>query len=1720
MILKKCALAFAFFLALIIAIGFLFYEKIINTSLQFYLSRSAEHAGYILNYQEIRSKPGEFVFLHPSITFGDSKGHLEAKSIRIQYTFAPFERLLNLEIFLEKAGLELAKGELNLESLSSNLSEASSWLTVHGHLKTDDAKLSFKDSSNDKSPLYLNVDHSWGDDTSAFYKLQCKGDQESCLELHWNGKKGRIFSKNINASALSPFIALLSDWSLNSGKLEGAIDFSLDPNFRLKGVEGDLLLKDVSLYHKKSNIRVELKEMHLGNSSDQEIASLDFAGARMTFSDDELYGMLRGLKGKIALSNDHLTKLSSDGIWTASGQNSYATLTASISSINDPFLQIKLDHLDSKHAPSLIEIRGNKIQSDTPSLALNFDNVREREFGFAQRVFDNVFPDSSPVTYLSGTLNASVQMHFQKKKLSRVIVDKIKGENCFLILHSPLFSQELAKEFSLGAKLIEGYFSFDLTSPIPKNSIQGDLLIKDGELALTGFDSNLWNFTHIDGELKIEDGELLASTASLELAGLKGKAKISGKNSGEIVRLELSGKASDLKPFMPTNIQKGIDQTLFEDQITLHAQVKRIKHGADVQGTFHLIDPSDTKTTPFSFGFILDRHFNEWDASVLPTLAELGYSGFTLRNGSMKCHGLDLEKYISPSLFPDKELLLSGTADIHGAFDLNGLTLTYEAENVQLENEKLLFTVPRIEKSALHNFSFTSPHHYGIIPIENGSYLDKDTGLLFTGLQSEITLTGQTLQAADVAAFTNGLYFGGDIHLDYSSPEKGTYDILVRSHTVEGTFSQAQDLFKHFDEPYSFTKIPMEGLLSFGKGGAEILFEIKEDDYHVHSKFDCVLTEGKGIFEHAGFSIQDLNLNISFDKKENILELSDIQGMVLLMKDDFSEEYALLADKIRFDDFEGNLSHFDLQIKNPNSEFVRVKGKAAPLDPLEPNTVEFTFDTESTHFSNIYPKKMSFVLTDWNRLDKLEMNFGFRLSSLLHELQNFQKTGLPFVPGSILKDLHSVHLAGGDFDANLTFDGNLGKFEFNVTGKDVSFDQYQFKDLSLNGYKQGNRWSIEQLALDQLSLSSELLKEDNLWKIDFLGLKVGKSLLVGIDGAWRHGEPKIHAHVNLFEIDLDTIGEWMQVHQLLGSSLPKGKLKGTGELVFTKKPAGKEGWTIDALLDTSLRGVVVKGVEFGDMDHLSIHYLSEKSLSLRNANGKILPDTSLGDISFGLSQMSYDFASETLSLDGLKFAIDAKRLPWLKKTLLAHGSPLIDDFAANLIGGLKTSGTLTGSLNYQSSLSGRLFDLTLADGRYTLFEKEKEFKDISLSLQEDELKISALSNFHKQPVWISARMMTSEMNRGSILLADTAPDEYDKPALIIHWVTDPEVGLIIQRAAGYLAGFNIDLAAIPQAHDPFFHRLTGSVAIDGKLSRDLLPPFAVKALDSLEIGKGYNLNGEFQIAKNSDAAQDKDIRFFGMMTGKNVELKGYQFEHLSSQVIFQPSSITLSDLTISDLAGIMHIGMIQMNRRQDDRWALSIPMASIYEMKPSMLKEVKKDLQETPRIRKPLVVEQLFIQNITGILGDSSSFKGSGNLHFINPPKDNIKNFLFTIPKEILTRIGLNLSVLTPVTGTVHFNLDKGAFVLTKLKDVYSEGKISKFYLPSSGVPSTVDFDGNINAQVRFKQSTLLLKLAEFFTITVQGTLKKPSYSLQRQKYLIKQEEVFPTPYEEEIALP
>lgn len=229
---------------------------------------------------------------------------------------------------------------------------------------------------------------------------------------------------------------------------------------------------------------------------------------------------------------------------------------------------------------------------------------------------------------------------------------------------------------------------------------------------------------------------------------------------------------------------------------------------------------------------------------------------------------------------------------------------------------------------------------------------------------------------------------------------------------------------------------------------------------------------------------------------------------------------------------------------------------------------------------------------------------------------------------------------------------------------------------------------------------------------------------------------------------------------------------------------------------------------------------------------------------------------------------------------------------------------------------------------------------------------------------------------------------------------------------------------------------------------------------------------------------------------KVLFFKGYQFDALEAHLEYTPSSIRFRELFVNDASGSLSAEQIDLVKGRDAHWYFSMPLTHVRKFRPVLLQEAGQ-----PRInsKKPFFIRELTLEGCQGSLADSTSIIGKGRMHFSNRAKKLLQNTIFQIPSDIISRIGLDPSVLTPVTGTIDYSVRDGNIYLTKFKDIYSEGKLSKFIL-ASGSPSYIDFDGDLNIQIRMKQYNLLFKLTEPFTVNIRGNLEKPTYSLTKQR--------------------
>ena len=235
-----------------------------------------------------------------------------------------------------------------------------------------------------------------------------------------------------------------------------------------------------------------------------------------------------------------------------------------------------------------------------------------------------------------------------------------------------------------------------------------------------------------------------------------------------------------------------------------------------------------------------------------------------------------------------------------------------------------------------------------------------------------------------------------------------------------------------------------------------------------------------------------------------------------------------------------------------------------------------------------------------------------------------------------------------------------------------------------------------------------------------------------------------------------------------------------------------------------------------------------------------------------------------------------------------------------------------------------------------------------------------------------------------------------------------------------------------------------------------------------------------------------ELTFNGRITGEECQVGGVSISAFSTHFTLAPERIEISDFTLSDWAGKVSIHKMGLNRIDGQ---VDLDRLHLTDVHLSRLKSPW--MAQKPRGKpffRTLFIPAFTLENVSGNLSDLTSFSGAGQVEFTNLPKKTLLSNLLFLPKEITARIGLDLTTLVPVRGTINYALQEGKINITSFKDMYSDGKRSRFYL-AEGFPAYIDFQGNLNMKVKTKQYSLLMKLAEFFTVTVKGTLLHPAYT-------------------------
>ena len=758
---------------------------------------------------------------------------------------------------------------------------------------------------------------------------------------------------------------------------------------------------------------------------------------------------------------------------------------------------------------------------------------------------------------------------------------------------------------------------------------------------------------------------------------------------------------------------------------------------------------------------------------------------------------------------------------------------------------------------------------------------EKNTGLLFEDVQGLVEFKNNFIRIFPIEAYSEGIYFAGDLALDYSDPSPGVFKLMIHCPTLFGKISQIQHLLAHLDQPSLLHRIPLEGDVT-GKGeGLCLNFTFIPQDYKLQANMRGIITEGALSFEEANMALRGIYMDVDYNHQRQLLECTDIQGTLLVGKPRRVEEYLFTGHHIHVHPITQPDIDLDVSIKDRNHELLRLVGYTRSE---QEGLKSLYINQDTSHFSCIYPHIWRCRLKDWSTIEQLEFRSQFNLESFLQDFRRFRQTGLLFLSHNLIERISQFLPVEGQGSLALCCHSDQ-RYTYHLEARHIKQQGESSEHFGLlKGSKQDKKWMIDQLQWDDWNVYAELNEAEEKWKISFLGLKAGQTLLLGLDGEWLQEEALLRGKLKFCEVDLSKLDRFEALQPFMTKWWPKGTLNAIGEIEWNMlAPNPMEGCRVSLLAEVSnfgLRDYQFNIAQSFELELQPYHYFSLKNVQLELASQK-------RQSYIDLKQFEYQLPDAVSHFDAV-FQLPHYQLKAIGESLHHHFPDLLDASAKELLVAAKQQGQLKGTLTVENQSPGKSsFGLELEDGSYTFKRREYDLKKFKLEMIGDELQFSAFSQEQHYPFQIHAQAKWPSCQEGQCELIS----ECSKP-LIINWENHPQQGFIIRSLMGEFSGCSFALREGKESEpNNGWMSLQGQVAIDfNRLSLALTPQIA-ETIQKLKIGSSYSFTGRFWINPNWGTTLLETISFKGSLTAEEFILKGYLMDDLEADVQYVPGRL-------------------------------------------------------------------------------------------------------------------------------------------------------------------------------------------------------------------------------------
>lgn len=1540
----------------------------------------------------------------------------------------------------------------------------STCLPWEGRVVLEKGSMQLVDETGSGDPditLFLDLDLSGIQELAGTCAVRlAEGNVDAALSMQVQPtRRGQAVSLSMNdmpcatAARVARFFNVLQGWQVGEGIARGGVEFEIDSNAGFVSLQGDIDALHLNFSHSGMPLHGDAREVHLhlhhGFAGDVTASlEIELSGqSRLCFSRDEVpFWEVDDLSGCLSYKSSDLFQLVLCGHVQREGMRANLAIRGESRNVLDQISLFSLNAQLTGGARNITKARLTSYQTTEGPVQVDveLDQVAAPECQVIQSLLSSLSPDWNAVRFREGTLSATVHCILHQQTLRDLRVENVACHQ--VALEFP------AWDLTVKAREACGSLGVNFSSPDPWRTLQADLALQEGSGSLARPSRTPWVFQEVQANFMVRQGVVHKSLITGNFAGLRGRVDLDWSSSQEVMRLHGEGPISDALSLLPIYFDHSLP---VRDTLIVDAAATRETLG-DLRVKGNLALNRGCKTVPLQFGFALRQA-----------------TGMRLEEGWFECKNLPLEDYLSPLIFAAGDFHLSGVASCRGAFDQDLITVRYNAQRVTLEGESFRIEVPEIQgdsqeqiandADAVHVFDLAKGRHAGVFNVCRGSYLQKNTSLLFEKVESQVRLNNDEIRIDQIDTTCEGLHFQGSMSVDNSNPDHGYYDIYLHVKSAEGSLLACQRFASHFEAPTALCRWPLAGKLKAWDG--ELVFTCTPDTTTVDLLGQGSLSE-VSLALNDRMDVRDLGFDFSYSKKEQLLEIRGFRSLLGVGGADSSLFYECKVDNSLTIPLSLPIFDFEATVQGPNSDLTKVAGTVRPiLSSLLTPQICVCFNGPQCRFCGGSVDNSTLVFSKDGDLQRGNAHLQVPLRSAAAAITSFGNAFWKWgPPWSNLEE----QVAGRDLCIDLSFCADQGLFSFAVMDEECLFCNRSLGHFKICGTRRQGQWHLEEMLLDNTVSKAEIAETPEGYSIRSLSSSHPSLGSLSLQGNYQSISGALNACVDVMDVNV------LEILSYAGVNVRD----------FSKD------------YSISLQDVRGASLSYQADRGFVVHSVKTALLSERDQRIDLQADT-----------VSYNPFTRHLSLKGLAYAVPGNRVegllqaashlfPWLKETRIT-----------DVVKRLRQDCVLTGSLDVELAPSTWQVKVSVDESTYQLFDSEHRLKDFQLRC--DGKQVRAVTHYNlwnrsyglffvcalpteenKNCAGILAIMPHLEEETAQALLSGSASlQQMESIVVSLQWT--PEKGFSIPYIQGGFCGLRIQVYGEEGEFGQAYEAWKGAVEVDFSLATLALPQSIAAWASRCGLGSGYRLEGTWWVPRQCW----QEMIFKGRLLGQNFSVKGVLLDSMVAEVDYRPGGLRVSQLNIQDHAGFLDIPLIVIDRSDDASWWINIPTARIEDFRPRSLRPRAYGNKKT----KLLVIDELQLNNITGCLDDSQTLIGYGRLHFVNGSKKGIEHPLLAIPSHLISRIGLDPHVFQPLDGEIVYQIRDGKIWLTEFKDVRSKGGLSRFYLPTPQTASYVDFNGNLNVKVRMKQNNLVFKLAELFTVTVHGTLNHPTYSIQKQ---------------------